>query len=102
MKAVTVSYRAGLLKELANPEYAAAYLTAAFEEDSQEAILLALHDVAEARGFGHLSRKTKLNRESMYRMLSKRGNPQLSSLTRLLKCLGLSLSVRADKHAKAA
>ena len=63
---------------------------------------LALRDVAEARGFGDLSRKAKLNRESMYRMLSKRGNPQLSSLTKLLKSIGLSLSVHADKHAKAA
>ncbi len=102
MKVSTVDYRVGLLKRLVDPEYAAAYINAALEDESQEVILLALRDVAEARGFGHLSRKAKLNRESMYRMLSKRGNPQLSSLTKLLKTLGLSLSVHARKQAKAA
>ena len=102
MKKITTSYKAGLLKRLANPKYAATYINAALEEDSQEAILLALRDVAEARGFGHLSRKTKLNRESMYRMLSKRGNPELSSLTRLLKSMGLSLAVHVEKQARAA
>lgn len=99
MKNITASYKAGLLKRLVNPAYAAAYINAALEEDSQEAILLALRDVAEARGFQALSRKAELNRESMYRMLSKRGNPQLSSLTKLLKTLGLSLAVQVNKAA---
>jgi probable addiction module antidote protein len=102
MKKASVSYRKHLLKDLADPKFAAAYINAALEEDSQEAILLALRDVAEARGMQAIARYSKLNRESMYRMLSKRGNPQLSSLTRLLKSLGLSLSVQAHRHAKAA
>jgi DNA-binding phage protein len=34
-----------------------------------------------------------LNRETMYRMLSEKGNPNLSSLTKLLDTFGLSLAV---------
>jgi probable addiction module antidote protein len=37
--------------------------------------LLALRNVAEARGMTKLAARSKLNRESLYKMLSKRGNP---------------------------
>ena len=47
--------------------------------------LTALRNVAEAHGIKKLAEDTQLNRESMYRMLSEQGNPQLSSLTAILK-----------------
>ena len=93
MRKTSVSYREGLLEDLRNPQEAAAHLNAALEEGSQEAFLMALRDVAEAHGMASLARKSKLNRESMYRMLSGRGNPQLSSVTVLLEKLGLKLAV---------
>ena len=93
MNKTTVSYRDELIKDLADPAEAAAYLNAALEDGSQEIFLMALRDIAEAKGMTSLAKKTKLNRESMYRMLSNKGNPQLSSLTTLLKCAGLRLAV---------
>jgi DNA-binding phage protein len=44
-----------------------------------------------------LSKKAHLNRESMYRMLSGKGNPQLSSLASILKCAGLRLAVEVSE-----
>ena len=88
-----VNYEEGLKKALADPEEAVAYLNAALEEGTQDVFLLALRDVAEARGISELARQTTLNRENMYRILSARGNPQLSSLTALLNSLGLKLAV---------
>ena len=86
-------YRPELLKALQNPVEAAEYLNAALEEDSNEAFLLALRNVAEAQGMKKLAEGDQLNRESMYRMLSEQGNPQLASLTAILRELGLKLSV---------
>jgi probable addiction module antidote protein len=58
--------------------------------------LLALRDVADAHGgIGALSRNTHLNRESLYRMLSRSGNPSLDSLDAVLNAVGLRLSVQS-------
>jgi len=89
MKAV--SYKDGLLKRLSDPEYAAGYLTEFLEQGEAE-FLLALRDVVEARGgVGRLAKVAKLNRESLYKLLSKDGNPRLSSLASILGGLGLEL-----------
>ena len=101
MKKTTASYRDGLLKDLADPNEAAAYLNAALEDGAQDVFLLALRDIAEAKGMSRLSRHAKLNRESLYRMLSSKGNPQLSSLESILESVGLRLAVEV-RHAKVA
>lgn len=93
MSKITTSYREGLMKDLADPEEAAAYLNAALEEGSQEVFLMALRDIADAKGMVRLSKKAHLNRVSLYRMLSGKGNPQLSSLAIILKNIGLRLAV---------
>lgn len=93
MRKNSASYREDLIKDLANPEEAAAYLNAALEDGGQDVFLMALRDIAEAKGMAHLSKKARLNRESMYRMLSGTGNPQLSSLASILESVGLRLAV---------
>ena len=97
MAKLSVGYEQGLKEALADPEEAAAYLNAALEDVSQEVFLLALRDVANARGLTHLAREASLNRENMYRILSEKGNPQLSSLTALLDALGLKLAVEPKR-----
>ena len=82
-----------LKKELQDAEVAAEYLTAALEGGSLEEFLVALRNVAQARGgLGELSEVTKLNRQSLYKMLSENGNPTLGSLLPLLKAIGIRLS----------
>jgi probable addiction module antidote protein len=95
MKKVTEQYVDGLTESLKDPEEAAAYLNAALEDGSQEVFLVALRDVAEARGISRIARQSKLNRENLYRILSKKGNPQLASLRSILKSVGLQLAVEA-------
>jgi probable addiction module antidote protein len=94
MTKTSTPYELGLAEALADPEEAAAYLNAAMEEGSQEGFLLALRDVANARGLSQLAKNASLNRENMYRILSETGNPQLSSLNALLDSLGLKLAVK--------
>lgn len=86
-------YKEALLEDLKDSSEAAEYLTASLEDTDPEVFLLALRDVAEAHGLKRLAEGAQLNRESMYRMLSERGNPQLSSLTAVLHQLGLRLAV---------
>jgi len=94
-------YQDYLIKALADPLEAAGYLNAALEDGDKELFLLALRNVAEARlgGMSKLAAASGLNRESLYRMLSGKGNPELRSLDRLLHALGLKLAVEADSDA---
>src|SRR5438105_15540752 len=90
----TESYRANLLESLRNPDEAAQYLNACLEDEDARVFLLALRDVADARGgIRALSREVHLNRESLYRMLSGSGNPSLDSLAAVLNACGLRLAV---------
>jgi probable addiction module antidote protein len=95
----TESYREHLLESLKNPDEAAAYLSACLEDDDPRVFLLALRDVADARGgLRALSRDARLNRESLYRMLSRSGNPSLDSLAAVLNACGLRLAVQSAER----
>ncbi|HVA66153.1 MAG TPA: addiction module antidote protein [Elusimicrobiota bacterium] len=87
------NYHDSLIKALKEPSEAAEYINAALEEDDLDTLLLALRDVAEAHGMSEISRRSKLNRVSLYKMLSHRGNPHLGSVLHLLHAAGLKLSV---------
>ena len=91
----SVPYEQELYKDLcANRDEAVEYLSASLEDpNAPELILIALRHVAEAWGFGHLAELTGLNRESLYKMVSEKGNPKLSSLITLLDGMGLRLAV---------
>lgn len=57
-------------------------------------LLASLKFAAECMGgLGWLAKATKLNREHLYRMLTKGGNPRLSSLSLILDAFGLSITV---------
>lgn len=90
----SVSSGPHLQEWLRDPRNAAAYIEAALTEGDSGDLLHALRNVAEARGgIAQIAEKTGLNRETLYRTLSKRGNPQLSSLAAILSATGLRLSV---------
>jgi len=96
----SVPHQPYLLAWLKDAENAAAYVEAAIELGDPAGVLQALRNVAEARGgVARIAEKTGLNRETLYRTLSKRGNPELKSLTAILDATGLRLSVTARKVA---
>ena len=93
MKAV--SYKKILDDKLKDPELAAEYLTASFEE-GPEVFLVALRDVVEVQGgVARAAELSKLNRENLYRLFSRNGNPRLSSLNSVLSALGLKITFAA-------
>lgn len=74
-----------------NPDCAMEYLNMsvqlAFEENEPELVLNALAVVAKAYGMTRLAKKTRLQRESLHRMFSKRGNPEWKSIFRVFRAL---------------
>ncbi|MEP7353386.1 MAG: addiction module antidote protein [Acidobacteriota bacterium] len=95
----TVSYDEYLTESLKDPKLAEAYLKAALEDSDPSVFLQALRSVAQARGIAKVAARSKLNRESLYRMLSTRGNPSLRSLGTLLDSLGFRLTVQSKNAA---
>ena len=96
MKKLAEKYEDNLKMDLLDPAEAAEYLNAALEDGSQEVFLMALKDVAKARGLSEIARESKLNRENLYRVLSEKGNPKLKSLNSVLHSVGLKLSVEVE------
>ena len=65
------------------------------EDDDPHVFLLALKDVAGAMGgMSQLSNKSDLNRQSLYRALSKSGNPKLLSVLSILTAMGFEVRIR--------
>ena len=91
----TSDYQSWLLETLTDSLVAANYLRAAMR-DSEEMFLIALRNVAEAHRMARVAKRAKVSRESLYRMLSKKGNPRYTSLNSVLRTLGLRLSVEPE------
>lgn len=69
------------------------HLEAAFEDGHPNVISEMIGAVARSQGMADVAAKTGLSRESLYRALSPKGNPKLSTLVEVLAALGLRLSV---------
>jgi probable addiction module antidote protein len=86
-----------------DPQFAAEYLNAVLADGDQEEVMLALRRLAKAcGGVAKLAKKADLNATTLYRTLSLKGNPELKSLTALLRALGMQLAVRPLPQKRAA
>ncbi len=89
-----------LIRELReDPAFAIEYLKVALEDTEEPAVLLiALRRIAEARGgIAKVAKAAGIERESLYRALSARGNPRLSTLVAVTKAIGLKLTVETAR-----
>lgn len=80
---------------------AIAYLEAAFEDGDSGVIAAALGDIARAKGMTKIARKAGLGRESLYKALSAGGNPELGTVLRVTRALGIKLQAVPTRHAPA-
>jgi probable addiction module antidote protein len=95
----SISHDEAIVEELRqNPEFAAEYLRAALDDlDEPRVLLIAMRQIAEARGgVAKVAKAAGIQRESLYRALSSRGNPRLSTLFAVAKAVGLRLTVEAS------
>ena len=78
---------------LDNETTIAEYLAAALENSDQDAFLVAVRDVAKARGIANVAAKAGLGRESLYKTLKPGAQPRFDTVRRLLAALGVKLDV---------
>ena len=82
-----------------DPQTAAAYLKAALADEDERVFLLALRDVLESKNssISKLAESTGLNKQNLYRMLSQKGNPRLTSLKTVLHFMGFEMDIKPLK-----
>lgn len=68
-----------------------AYLEAAFEDGDSGVVAAALGDIARSKGMTKVARQAGLGRESLYKALSDGGNPELGTVLRVVRALGIKL-----------
>ena len=89
-----LDYREDLVKRLRDPKFAAAYLNEVLAMNDRKALLIALKDFVDAHGgIGKLATKVPIQRQSLYKVLSAKGNPTLETFGDILHHLGLRLSL---------
>jgi probable addiction module antidote protein len=96
----SVSHNEVMVKKLRTSRaFAAEYLRAAMEDSEEpQVLLIALRQVAEARGgMAKVAKAAGIERESLYRALSPRGNPRLSTLFAVTRAMGLALTVETPQ-----
>ncbi|MBU0733828.1 MAG: putative addiction module antidote protein [Proteobacteria bacterium] len=79
---------------LDNEETIAEYLSAALEDPNPEMFLLAVKNVARARGMAQLARDAGLGRESLYKALAPGARPRYDTILKVLRALGVKLSAQ--------
>jgi probable addiction module antidote protein len=68
-----------------------AYLNAALEDGHPEVIAHAIGNIARMRGMSRIAKECGLGRESLYKSLSERGNPEFGTVLRVLNAIGFRL-----------
>ena len=79
---------------LDNEEVIAEYLTAAAEDENPDVLLLALANVAKARGMALVAKAAGLGRESLYKALAPGSHPRFETIQAVLRALNVEITVR--------
>jgi probable addiction module antidote protein len=73
----------------------AEYINAILEEDDTDLLLMALSDVARARGMAQVAKEAGLGRESLYKALAPGAKPRFDTVMKVARALGVRLSAHA-------
>lgn len=83
------------VKYLKTEEDMAQYLEAALEDGDPRVVAAVLGHIARAKGMTRVAKKAGLGRESLYKSLTSRGNPELATVLKVIRALNLKLKVAA-------
>jgi probable addiction module antidote protein len=73
----------------------AEYLNAILETGDTDLLLLALGDVARARGMAKVAKDAGLGRESLYKALTPGSKPRFDTVLKVVAALGVRLTAQA-------
>ena len=80
---------------LKTEEDIAQYLDAALEDGDPALVAAVLGDIARVKGMTKVAQKAGLGRESLYKALSREGNPSFGTVMRVVHAMGLKLKSAA-------
>lgn len=86
-------------KYLSDDAAIAEYMNAVLEADDPDLLLLALGDVARARGMSLVAKQAGLGRESLYKALAPGAKPRFDTVIRVARALGVRLEAHPAKQA---
>lgn len=82
-----------------DPELAAEYLNSVMADGDKSDLMLALRSLSKAfGGMQEVARETEVNAHTLYRTLSEQGNPELKTLSSILRAMGMRLAVQPLNH----
>ena len=73
----------------------AEYLNAVLETGEPDLLLLAIGDVARARGMALVAKEAGLGRESLYKALAPGAKPRYDTVMKVVRALGVQLTAKA-------
>jgi probable addiction module antidote protein len=73
----------------------AEYMNAVLETGNSDHLLLALGDIARARGMAQVAKDTGLGRESLYKALAPGAKPRFDTVLKVARALGVKLKAQA-------
>jgi len=100
--AKTKTYEWDPSERLETREQMALYLEAALDDGDTGVIAAALGDIARSKGMSSIAEATGLGRESLYKSLSEDGNPEFSTVLKVVEALGLKLTASPSDSDRAA
>lgn len=80
---------------LDSEEAIAEYMTAVLEAEDPDLLLLALGDVARAKGMAQVAKDAGLGRESLFKALTPGAKPRFDTVLKVAKALGVKFTARA-------
>lgn len=85
-----------------DPDLAAEYLNSVLEDGDETDLMLALRSISKAfGGVQEVARQAEVNAHTLYHTLSEQGNPELKTLSAILKAMGMRLAVQPIRHSHA-
>lgn len=91
-------------RTLIDPKIAAEYLSAVYDECAADgefdAFLIAVRDLIQTHGnMTQVAKRAGVGRQTLYQMLSRKGNPKLDNFASILKAIGLKLRFEPESEA---
>ena len=80
---------------LTTPERQAEFLSAALEDGDDAVIRNALGVIARVHGMSSIAEASELNRQSLYVALSEHGNPAFSTVLKIVRAMGMKITIDA-------
>jgi len=81
-------------KYLDDDDAIAEYMTAVLETNNSDLLLLALSDVARAKGMAQVAKDAGLGRESLYKALVPGAKPRFETVMKVARALGVKFTAQ--------